>query len=67
MSKFKTEDIVYVRRGSYWFQATVDHTYTSATGVPCVSFTSGSNVTEDMVETFEEYWERQRAAREAMV
>lgn len=53
-------DKVYVRRGSYFERAEVDHTYTSATGKACVSFTSGPNATREQVLTEAEYWQRQR-------
>ena len=56
----KQGEKVYVRRGSYFERAEVDHTYTSAIGKPCVSFTSGPNATREQVLTEAEYWEHQR-------
>jgi len=60
--EFKTDEIVYVRRGDYCFQAKVDRMYTSATGVRCVAFYSGPSATVAEVEKYDEYWARQRDA-----
>ena len=58
----KEGDMVYVRRGDFLEAAKVDHTYVGCTGVDCVSFTSGLNAHRIDVMTYDEYWERQRAA-----
>jgi hypothetical protein len=63
----KEGDMVYVRRGMFLEAAKVDHTYVSVTGVDCVSFTSGLNAHRIDVMTYDEYWERQRAALEEKV
>lgn len=60
----KQGDKVYVQRGNFRECAEVDHTYTSATGKACVSFTSGPNATREQVMTEAEYWEHQRKMRE---
>jgi len=67
MSEFKSDDRVYVRRGEFLEAAKVDRTYVSVTGVTCVSFTSGTDAPESAVITYDEYWERQRAALEGIV
>jgi hypothetical protein len=67
MKELKEGDAVYVRRGSFLEAAQVDHTYVGCTGVDCVSFTSGVNAHRIDVMTYDEYWERQRAAAKALV
>jgi hypothetical protein len=64
MDIIKQGDAVYVRRGDFLEAAQVDHTYLSATGVECVSFTSGPNTQRINVITYEEYWNRQRTMLE---
>jgi hypothetical protein len=66
MKELKEGDAVYVRRGSFLEAAKVDHTYVGCTGVDCVSFTSGPNAHRIDVITYDEYWERQRAAAKAL-
>ena len=63
---FKEGQSVYVRRGNYLEAATVDHTYTSCTGVECVSFTSGPNTQAINVITYDQYWANQRNALEGV-
>ena len=58
----KQGDSVYVRRGGLLEAAKVDHTYTSCTGVKCVSFTDGPNAAISMVLTHDQYWTNQRNA-----
>jgi hypothetical protein len=67
MNDLKQGDAVYVRRGDFLEAAKVDHMYVSVTGVDCVSFTSGVNAHRIDVITYDEYWERQRAAAKALV
>jgi hypothetical protein len=66
MKALKEGDSVDVRRGTFLEAATVDHTYVGCTGVDCVSFTSGLNAHRIDVMTYDEYWERQRAAAKAL-
>jgi hypothetical protein len=62
MKELKEGDSVYVRRGDFLEAAKVSSTYVSITGHDCVSFTSGLNARRIEVITYDEYWERQRAA-----
>ena len=58
----KQGDSVYVRRSGFLEAAKVDHTYTSVTGVECVSFTSGPNAHAIDVISYDQYRSNQRAA-----
>jgi hypothetical protein len=62
MKELKEGDAVYVRRGPFLEAAKVDHTYVGGTGVDCVRFTVGVDALRVDVITYDEYWERQRAA-----
>ena len=67
MNDLKQGDAVYVRRGDFLEAAQVSSTYVGSTGVDCVSFTSGVSAHRIDVITYDEYWERQRAAAKALV
>ena len=60
------DDMVYVRRGKYWEAAKVDGFYFNCNAEQCVSFYNGPNANCRDVITYDEYWERQRAAAKAL-